>query len=154
MGSRYFARRFFVVIRLFVGSVRSLIIRTLTIVRRQILNCLKLKEFADNSFRCGKNGEKFVDTIEWKTLREKEKLLVTSNFSFSLNVFHKFLWFGLRIISIKNPSSSCHKLTGFYCIDVSLFITCWKKNWQTLNWYISITIISTLCNMKWNMKII
>ena len=36
----------------------------LTIVRLQILNCLKLKEFADNNFRCGKSGGKFIDTIK------------------------------------------------------------------------------------------
>ena len=29
--------------------------------------------------------------IGWKTLREKEKLLVTSNFSFSHNVFHSYI---------------------------------------------------------------
>ena len=29
--------------------------------------------------------------IVWKTLLEKEKLLVTSNFSFSRNVFHCYI---------------------------------------------------------------
>ena len=29
--------------------------------------------------------------IGWKTLGEKEKLLVTSNFSFSHNVFHSYI---------------------------------------------------------------
>ena len=60
--------------------------RHFTIDRRQILNWVKLKEFVHNNFRCGKNGENFIDTIKGKTSREKEKLLVTSNFS-SLNVF-------------------------------------------------------------------
>ena len=38
--------------------------------------------------------------LKKKTLREKEKLLVTSNFSFSLNVFHKPQWFEIRILNI------------------------------------------------------
>ena len=63
--------------------------RHLTIIRQQILDYIKMKEFTNDNFRRGKNGGKFIYTIK-KTLMEKEKLLVTSNFSFSLNVFIKF----------------------------------------------------------------
>ena len=44
---------------------------------------------------------------EWlkKTLREQEKLLVTSNFSFSLNVFHKCIWFEPRRVCTKKSQS-------------------------------------------------
>ena len=44
-----------------------------------------MKEFADDSFEFDENGRKF--SKGWKTLREKEKLLVTSNFSFSNSIF-------------------------------------------------------------------
>ena len=42
----------------------------------------KLEEFTDNNFKFDENAKKLS-----KTLREKEKLLVTSNFSFSNSVF-------------------------------------------------------------------
>ena len=53
--------------------------------KRQILDSSEMKEFADDSFRFDENGRKFFKWVE--TLREKEKLLVTSNFSFSHSVF-------------------------------------------------------------------
>ena len=34
--------------------------------------------------------------IGWKTLSEKEKLLVTSNFSFPHNVFHSYVFLARR----------------------------------------------------------
>ena len=49
---------------------RSLIIQTLKRCQATKLNCLKLKEFADNSLRCGKNGGKF-------TLKGKEEICRT-----------------------------------------------------------------------------
>ena len=50
--------------------------------KRQISDSFKLKEFADDNFEFvenGKNGQ--------KTAWERQKLLVTSNFSFSCSVF-------------------------------------------------------------------
>ena len=47
-----------------------------------------MKEFADN-FTFDENERKFSKRVE--TLREKEKLLVTSNFSFSHSVFKRLL---------------------------------------------------------------
>ena len=43
----------------------------LNIARRQIVDCLKLKDFADNNFMRGNNGRKNMDTkknIEGKTI--------------------------------------------------------------------------------------
>ena len=48
-----------------------------------------MKEFADNNFTFDENERKFSKRVE--TLREKEKLLVTSNFSFSYSVFKRLL---------------------------------------------------------------
>ena len=53
--------------------------------KRQILDCSKLKEFADYNFKCNENGRKFPQKGR-KHRGKKEKLLVTSNFSFSYNV--------------------------------------------------------------------
>ena len=57
-----------------------------------VLDSLKLKEISDNNFRPGRNSGKLIDLIKRKKkkkkiLKENEKLLVSSNFSFSLNVF-------------------------------------------------------------------
>ena len=52
-------------------------------LQRQILDSSKLKEFADDIFKFENGGK--------KTLWEKEKMLVTSNFSFSRNVFKKLV---------------------------------------------------------------
>ena len=46
-------------------------------------------ESADNNFKIDENGRKFSKRVE-KTLWEKEKLLVTSNFSVSHCVFERF----------------------------------------------------------------
>ena len=54
--------------------------------KRQILDSSKLKEFADNKFKFDENGRKLqTGRKHW----EKEKLLVTSNFSFSHSVFER-----------------------------------------------------------------
>ena len=54
-----------------------------------MLDSYKLKEFADDNFRFNKNGRKFPEWVE--KLWEKEKLLVTSNFSFSHSVFKRLV---------------------------------------------------------------
>ena len=54
--------------------------------KEHILDSSKLKEFADDNFKfdgSSPNGQK----IRW----EKEKLLVTSNFSFFHSVFKRFI---------------------------------------------------------------
>ena len=56
--------------------------------KRQILDPSKLKEFADNNFKFDETDRKFSKWLEnW----EKEKLLVTSNFSFSHCVFKRLV---------------------------------------------------------------
>ena len=50
----------------------------------------KQKEFADDNFEFDENGRKLFKTVE-KKLWEKEKLLVTSNCSFSHSVFKRLL---------------------------------------------------------------
>ena len=47
-----------------------------------------LEFFADDNFEFDESGGNFLHKIR-KTLWEKKKLLVTSNFSFSLSVFQK-----------------------------------------------------------------
>ena len=44
-----------------------------------------MKEVADDNFQFDENDRKFYKRV--KTLREKEKLFVPSNFSFSHSVF-------------------------------------------------------------------
>ena len=57
--------------------------------KRQILDSSKLKEFAENNFKFDGNGGKFIKGL--KRLWEKEKLLVTSNISFSHIVFNRLV---------------------------------------------------------------
>ena len=65
------------------------------ICRRQILDSSKLKEFADDIFKFDENGRKLS-----KTLWEKKKLLVTSNFSFSHSVFKRLVSQGRQKVSL------------------------------------------------------
>ena len=58
--------------------------------KQQILDSSKLKEFADDNFQLDENSRKY-SKLEEKTLWEKEKLLVTSNFSFSNKVFKRLV---------------------------------------------------------------
>ena len=55
--------------------------------KRQILGSSKLKEFANDIFKCDEKCRKFNGK---KTLWEKEKLLVTSNFFFSHSVLKSY----------------------------------------------------------------
>ena len=48
-----------------------------------------MKEFADDNFKCDKNGRKVSDRK--KTRGEKEKLLVTSDFFVSHSVFKRLV---------------------------------------------------------------
>ena len=54
-------------------------------LKRQILDSSKLKEFAEDNFNLNENGRNFSKGL--KTLWEKEKLVVTCNFSFFRSVF-------------------------------------------------------------------
>ena len=69
------------------------------ITRRQILDSSKLKEFTDNNFKFDENGRKVLIQIGRK-LWEKEKLLVTSNFSFSHSVFKRLVSQGRQKVSL------------------------------------------------------
>ena len=64
-----------------------------------ILDSSKLKEFADDNFKFDENGRKFSKLVE-KTLWKKEKLLVTSNFSFSHSVFKSLVPQGRQKVSL------------------------------------------------------
>ena len=100
------------------------------ITRRQIFDCSKLKEFADDNLKsdekviqmgkkhCGKRRNCSLQKSYpngWKILLEKEKLLVTSNFSFSNCVFKRlvskgrqkvsFCGNGLKLIQNSSPSN-------------------------------------------------
>ena len=59
--------------------------------KQQILSPNKLKGFADDNFEFNEDGKKFSKKGKKKTLWEKEKLLVTSNFSFSHSVFERLV---------------------------------------------------------------
>ena len=59
----------------------------LTLSQTTHLNSSKLKEFADDNFKFDENGRKLSKQVE--NSEEKEKLLVTSNFSFSHSVYRK-----------------------------------------------------------------
>ena len=56
---------------------------------RQIFDSSKQEEFADDNFEVDGNGLRFYKRIE--NTVGKEKLLVTSNFSFSLSVFKRLV---------------------------------------------------------------
>ena len=64
----------------------------LTFILSQMTNLdsPKQKEFADDDFKFDKNGRNFSKRAE-NTVREKEKLLVTSNFSFFHSVFKRLV---------------------------------------------------------------
>ena len=68
------------------------------ITRQQILDSSKLKEFVDDNFKFDENGRKLSKQVE--TLWEKEKLLVTSNFSFSHSVFKRLVSQGRQKVSL------------------------------------------------------
>ena len=57
--------------------------------KRQILDSSKLKEFADDNFKSDENGRS--SSNRYKTLWEKEKWLVKSNFFFSRSVFKRLV---------------------------------------------------------------
>ena len=54
----------------------------------KLLNWSKLKEIADDILKCIESEKKVLYRVE--TLWEKEKLVVTSNFSFSHDVFYSY----------------------------------------------------------------
>ena len=58
----------------------------------------KLKEFADDNFKFDENGRKLSKRVE--NTVEKEKLLVTSNFSFSHSVFKRLVSQGRQKVSL------------------------------------------------------
>ena len=74
----------------FFISYRYTINHFSTFPKRQILNSSKLKEYDDNNFELDENDRKSSQKW-WKALWEKEKLLVTSNFSFSHSVFKRLV---------------------------------------------------------------
>ena len=73
-----------------------------------------MKEFADDNFKFDKNGRKFSKK-RLKTLWEKEKLLVTSNFSFSHSVLKR-----LTPQAGKNQGLFGKRLIHFYHIKIVL----------------------------------
>ena len=80
--------------------------------KQQILDSSKSKEFADDNFKVIKM---MVSSAKgWKTLWEKEKLLVTSNLSFSHCVFKRFV----RSISPFPSGCVCVCVCMYVCVCV------------------------------------
>ena len=77
----------------------SLTLPNYPITRRQILDSSKLKEFADDNFKFDENGSKLSKRVE-NTVGKVEKLLVTSNFSFSHSVFKRLVSQGCQKVSL------------------------------------------------------
>ena len=80
----------------------------LPITRRQILDSSKLKEFADDNFKFDEDLQKVIQTgrKHW----EKEKLFVTSNFSFSHSIFKRPVSQGRQKVSLcGNGLISCNR---------------------------------------------
>ena len=71
----------------------------LPITRRQISDSSKLKEFADDNFKFEENGRKLSKRVE-NTVWEKEKVLVTSYFSFSHSFFKRLVSQGRQKVSL------------------------------------------------------
>ena len=60
----------------------------------------QLKDFADDNFKFDENSTKIIQTGR-KHCGKKEKLLITSNFSFSLSVFKRLILpFGHQKVSL------------------------------------------------------
>ena len=68
-----------------VVKSRDCVVKIKPSPKLQILDSSKLSEFSGNSFKFDENGKEFSNGQ--KTLWEKEKLLITNNFSFSCSVF-------------------------------------------------------------------
>ena len=64
---------------------------TMVFIKQQIFRRSKLSAFADNKLKMNLR-EKKKNSGGLKTLREKEKMLVTSIFSFSHNIFKRLLF--------------------------------------------------------------
>ena len=66
-----------------------------------------------------------ISVIVWKTLWGKEKLLVTSNFSFSHNVFHSYISLECQNGALCGKGLTLSKTSpGFYVSAVQVF---WKQ---------------------------
>ena len=65
------------------------VLKVSPITIQQILDSSKLNEFADDNFRFDENGRMLSKRVE--NTVGKEKLLVTSNFSFSYSVFKRLV---------------------------------------------------------------
>ena len=86
----------------------------------------------DNNFRLGENGWNFIDTVRRKTMREEEILLVSSNFSSSLNVFINYYSTNFRLLSMKNQVPCTKNKWDFtmYCEKKKKEIKWGKKKGQ------------------------
>ena len=84
---------------------------SIPITRRQILDSSKLKEFADDNFKFDENGSKLSKRVEntW----EKEKSLVTGNFSFSHSVFKRLVSQGHQKVSLCGNGLILSQTTNF-----------------------------------------
>ena len=105
------------------------------ITRRQILDSSKLKEFADDNFKFDENGRKLSKWVE-NICGEKEKLLVTSNFSlwtispFFHSVFKRLVSQGCQKVSLcGNGLTLSQTSPGLYMSGVKAF---WKHLLKTL----------------------
>ena len=73
-----------------LGSLKSSITKFSLWLTLSHTTNLGLREFADDNFRFDENGRKFSKRTE-NVVGKKEKLIVTSNFSFSQSVFKRLV---------------------------------------------------------------
>ena len=86
------------------------------ITRRQILDSSKLNEFADDNFKFDKNGRRLSKQVE--NTVEKEKLLVTGNFSFSNSVFKRLISQGRQKVSLCGNGLNLYQMTNFTLVQI------------------------------------
>ena len=82
----------------------------------------KLKEFAEDNFKLDENGRKLSERVE--NTVGKEKLLVTSNFSYSNSVFKRHVSQGRQKVSLCGnglKKTSQKLLTGFLTSFTAMF---------------------------------
>ena len=79
-----------------------------------------LKPFPDDNLKFDENGSKL--SKQWKALREKQKLLVTSNFSFSHSIFKRLVSQGRQKMSLSEKGLNLYQTSpDFYVSAVQVF---------------------------------
>ena len=93
--------------------------------------------------------------IGWKTFWEKEKLLVTSNFSFSNNVFHSYTCTSLVCQNAALCDNGLIYYSDLCSIKSNLFILCKTYPWifiYSMGWLLSFMFGFYWQITKWSCK--